>query len=29
MYDFTVGLAGFAPPSLAQRRLLASLSSAT
>jgi hypothetical protein len=25
MYDFTVGLAGFAPPSLAQRRLLASL----
>jgi 2-polyprenyl-6-methoxyphenol hydroxylase-like FAD-dependent oxidoreductase len=25
MYDFTVGLAGFAPPRLAQRRLLASL----
>jgi hypothetical protein len=25
MYDFTVGLARFAPPSLAQRRLLAAL----
>jgi hypothetical protein len=25
MYDFTVGLARFAPPRLAQRRLLASL----
>jgi hypothetical protein len=25
MYDFTIRLAGFAPPSLAQRRLLASI----